>query len=299
MRELCLPLPPYPWRFDLLLQFVKRIAYPARMLAQDDTLWRYIEGQLLSYQGTGDAIIVRGAALSASTEAQVRRASMRWLGLCRDLTDFYTFARADSELWQIIEPLQGLPIFGTETVFEALITLIIEQHITWKTAMRSQRSLMQIFGEGANVLAGRVYDFPHCQELAAAESEALKVLKITNRRIALIIDIARAVCHGELDLESMRHLSPSEAYKRLMEIKGVGHWTASNVIGRALGEYPFVSHNDVALQAAVRHYFHADKGEKSASQVIETLGKYGEYAGLAGHFLLLRWVLDHYPALQP
>ena len=45
----------------------------------------------------------------------------------------------------------GLPIFCTETIFEALITLIIEQHITWKNALRYQRTLMQNCSIGAQV----------------------------------------------------------------------------------------------------------------------------------------------------
>ena len=192
-----------------------------------------------------------------------------------------------------------MPVFCTETVFEALVTLIIEQHITWKTALRSQRSLMAMFSEGRCVADQRVFDFPSPEQLAALAPVQLKGLKITDRRSALIIEIARAVCRGALDLESLRHQEPEAAYEYLMRIKGVGHWTASNTIGRAFGVFPYVSQNDVALQSALRHFFFGGDGEKSAASVLETLGKYGKYAGLAAHFLLLRWVLDHYPRLCP
>ena len=298
MRQLRLPRPAHAYRFDLLLEFVKRIAYPARMVAQGDVLWRFTGGQLLAYRATPDAIIATGASLTASNSDRIRRRSLRCLGLCRDLSDFYRFAQSDSTLWQVIEPLVGLPVFCTETVFEALITLIIEQHITWKTALRSQRELMSLFGAGRGVAGARVYDFPSPEQLAALEPVQLRSLKITHGRSALIIDIARAVGRGDLDLESLRHEEPDDAYKYLMQIKGVGHWTASNAIGRAFGVYPFVSQNDVALQAALRHFFFGGDGVKSAASVLEALGKYGEYAGLAAHFLLLRWVLDRYPRLS-
>ena len=219
------------------------------------------------------------------------------MGLCRDLTAFYDFAQAEEMLWRAIEPLVGLPLICTELVFEALITLVIEQHITWKTAMRSQRQLMSLFSGGVSVNGQTVYDFPAPSQLAELEPRQLKALKITDRRSALIIDIAKAVCRGQLDLESIRCVETQVAYDRLMMIKGVGHWTASNVIGRALGQYPFVSQNDVALQAALQHYFFAGEGEKSAAQVVDTLSEYGGFAGLAGHFLLLRWVLDRYPSV--
>ena len=297
MREIRLPLPPYAYRFNLLLEFVTRIAHPARLVVEGDTLWRFTDGQLLSYRQEGDAIVVCGESLSSANEDRIKRLSFHCLGLGQDLTAFYDFAAADQMLWSVVGPLRGLPIFCTETVFEALITLIIEQHITWKNALRYQRTLMQNFDKGASFGRATVYPFPSPQQLARASQADLKPLKITNRRIDMIIGIARAVAAGELDSKAVGQLEPRAAYDWLMGIKGVGHWTANNVIGRALGAYPFVSQNDVALQAAVQFYFHDGKGQKSPELVTNTLSRYEEYAGLVGHFLLLRWVLDRYPPI--
>ena len=295
MTEIRLPLPAYAYRFDLLLEFVRRIAYPARLVVCGDTLWRFTEGQLLCFRESADVIIVSGESLPADSVRRIEQTSRRCLGLDQDLTEFYSLAQSDAALWPVVEPLVGLPIFPSESVFEALVTLIIEQHIAWKSALRSQRELLRIAGCSLVVGQTPVYDFPAPAGLARASRAELTPLKITNKRIDLIIAIAGAVDRGELDLESLHCLPTEEAYERLLSIKGVGHWTASNVIGRALGRYPYVSHNDVALQAAVRHYFHDGAGQKSADQVSATLGRYGEFAGMAGHFTLLRWVLDRYP----
>ena len=298
MREIRLPLPPYAYSFDLLLEFNTRIAHPARLVVDCETLWRFTDGQLLAYHQEGDDIVVRGESLSRANEDRIKRVSCHCLGLCRDLTAFYEYAAGDRMLWRAVGPLRGLPIFCAETVFEALITLIIEQHITWKNAMRYQRTLMQIFDRGASVGRATVYRFPSPQQLAGAARSDLKALKITNRRIDIIMEIAQAVTEGEIELESIRHVEARTAYDSLMRIKGVGHWTANNALGRALGDYPFVSQNDVALQAAVQFYFHDGKGQKSPDLVTKSLGHYDEYAGLAGHFLLLRWVLDRYPPIR-
>lgn len=294
MNEIRLPLPPYPYRFDLLLDFARRIAHPARLVVLGDTLWRFTAGRLLSYRQENDFIVIAGASLSPQDEARVVASSRRVLGLCRDLGDFYGAARADAALWQVVEPLVGLPIHCAETVFEALVTLIIEQHITWKTALRSQRRLLQFVGRRASIGKFCVYDFPKPAQLACATRQTLKPLKITNKRIDLIISTAAAVNCGDLDLESIRQLPPEQACKKLLELNGVGPWTAGNVVGRACGSYPYISANDVALQAAIQRYFYAGEGAKGAAQVRDTLERYGEYAGMAGHFVLLRWVFDNY-----
>jgi len=298
MRKLHLPLPAHIYKFDLLLAFVRRIAHPARLVVQDGALWRFTGGQLLSYRQAGGAIVVCGEGSRAEDAAFLKRKSRHCLGLCADLTAFFDFAQRDDRLWRVIEPVYGTPLFCTETVFEALVTLIIEQHITWKTAMRAQQTLMQIFHSGAQVGRATVYDFPQPRQLAGAKRADLKPLKITNRRVDMIIDIASAVSNGELDLESISALQPRTAYERLLTIKGVGHWTANNTLGRALGAYPTISQNDVALQAAVARYFHGGAPVKSAELVVDTLTEYGEFAGLAGHFTLLRWVLDRYPPIS-
>ncbi|MCY4072588.1 MAG: hypothetical protein OXG60_14940 [Chloroflexi bacterium] len=295
MVEHYLALPSFPYRFDLLLEVVRRNAYPARMIVEGDSLWRFIGGKLLCFRQDGDVIVLTGPALRESDPSRLHDLSRQILGLDHDLSDFHAIARRDERLWRQIEPLIGLPLFCSETVFEALITLIIEQHISWKNALRSQRTLMQILDSGVMRGGHKIHDFPTPQQLAALEAKHLKPLKITNGRINLMLSIARDARDGVLDLEGLRGLEASEAYSRLMSIKGVGHWTAANVLGRAFGEYPYVSHNDVALQSAVHHYFYRGAGEKSAKQVLETLEAYGEYAGLAGHFILLRWVLDRYP----
>lgn len=294
MSEIHIPLPSHRYRFELLLEFVRRIAYPARMLVRDNRLWRFTAGRLLAYRQEGDAIVALGRGAPSVDDMLVHERSRHVLGIDHDLSAFYDFVESDARLWKIIEPVAGFPLFCTETVFEALITLIIEQHITWKNALRGQQTLMRMPVNETATTENCVFSFPSARALARLRRDDLKPLKITNSRIDLIIRLARKVSSGELDLESVCSMDSKLAYESLMSIKGVGHWTAANVLGRALGRFPFVSHNDVALQSAVCRYFGVDENLKSSQLVLDTLLPFGEYAGLIGHFILLRWVLDRY-----
>ena len=294
MTAIRLPLPDYAWRFDLLLDFARRIPYPARMVASADALWRFTGGALMSYRRDGAALLIEAHDTSLDAELLLRRS--RWvLGMDSDLSAFYAFAKTDERLWQVIAPVCGMPLIRAESVFEALISLIIEQHISWRFASRAQQVLLKLAGDCAKAGGMTVCDFPSPRQIDRCDRETLRPLKITNRRIDLILRLARDACAGDLDLEALSRIAPEDAYVRLLEIKGVGHWTAANVIGRAFGVYPYASHNDVALQAAVNLYFWQGRGEKGAAQTRDTLDGYGEYAGLVGHLTLLRWVLERYP----
>jgi len=295
-----LPVRHPPFDFEKLLAIMGRFAYPVRNCVYNNCLWRINRSgtgfALVCHQYTDEAIHVylAGQVGDISTQHILER-SQQVLGLELDLSAFYAFAQADNRLWNIIQPLYGMPVFRTETVFEALVTLIIEQHIAWVNAVKSQMVLLQWNNDCIRFGDTIVYAFPTPHQLAVAEAESLKPLKITNKRIDFIIRIAQDNIAGVLNLEEIRNMPIEDAYQTLMAIKGVGHWTASNVLSRALGRFPFVTQNDVALQAAVNHYFYSDVGKKSAGQVSDTFAPYGEFAGLAADFTLLRWVLDRYP----
>jgi DNA-3-methyladenine glycosylase II len=183
-------------------------------------------------------------------------------------------------------------------VFEALMTTIIEQQIAWVAAQKAVHWLAAWAGAGIRHDGQTFYAFPTPDQIAAATVETLTPLKITFRRMRLMIDIAGQVASGTLDLERLTQGTYDEAYAALTAVKGIGHWTAAWTLTRAFGAlHPYVGHNDVALQAAVNRYFYNGEGKKSAEQTQRTFARYGAFGGLAAHYTVLRWVLEKYAAV--
>jgi DNA-3-methyladenine glycosylase II len=212
-----------------------------------------------------------------------------------DWQPFYEVARLDVRLWGVVEPLLGLPELRTASVFDALMLTIIEQQINWVTAQKAQRWLVEWVGNKLEY-AGRIhYAFPTPAQIAAATVDDLKPLKITFKRMALMIDVASQMTNGQLDLEGLRQVSPAEAYKQLVAIKGIGHWTAAVTLERAFGHTDWVAYNDVGLQAATNRYFLGGSGRIPAELLVEIFARYGAYAGLAARYTLFRWVFEQYP----
>lgn len=213
-----------------------------------------------------------------------------------DLAPFYAYARTDSTLWQILQPVVGLHWVRVPTVFEALMTTIIEQQIAWTAAQKAQRWLVEWGGQHIPHNGRTYYAFPTPAQIAAATPEIFTPMKITFRRMGVMIAIAQQVAEGTLDLEAIRQMPADAAYQALVSLKGVGHWTAAWTLQRAWGYHNYVGHQDVALQAAVNHYFYGGVGRIPAEKVMETFAQYGEYAGIAANHTIVRWVLDRYKA---
>ncbi|MEZ4669464.1 MAG: hypothetical protein R3E39_16275 [Anaerolineae bacterium] len=304
MRHLTTLYPTPPYNFDLLLDFLNRFAHWTLDVPRDGAYWRTLprDGGLalvrVSSSGSVNepALDVHMVASTGAVDEQaVIETLQHILPLTHDRSSFHDCARNDGALWAVVEPLLGMPELRGATLYEALMQTIIEQQIAWVTAQKAQRWLIEWAGNFIEFDDYRYYAFPRPQQLVAATVEDLTPLKITFKRMALMIDLAGQVASGQLDLEGLRHVPPDEAYKRLLAIKGIGHWTAVVSLERAFGYDGWVAHNDVVLQAATNRYFYGGQGRIPPEQVTQTFARYGEHAGLAARYTMFRWVLEQYP----
>lgn len=304
MQHLATLHPTPPYRFDLLLNLLARYAHPTLDIAHQGAYWRAIhrDGQIALLKvvagGTTDAptLDVYQAGGGLDTDLALERLR-RILDVNADHRPFYDFARGDPALWRVIKPLEGLPNVRAASLFEGLVQTIIEQQISWTGAQRAQRWLVKWANNRIWRAGVDYYAFPTPEQIAVATVADLTPLKITFKRMALLIDVARRVVSGQLDLEGLGQVSPESAYRTLLAVKGIGHWTAVVALDRAFGHHFGVAHTDVVLQIAVNRYFFGGEGRAPADLTADTFARYGHFAGVAAHYVLSRYVLDSYPAL--
>jgi DNA-3-methyladenine glycosylase II len=219
------------------------------------------------------------------------------LNLHVDLSEFYQYARTDPVLSNTVEEIYGLRTLAADSIFEALILSIIEQQISLRMAHAAERWLIEWAGEHIEH-QGVVYSaFPTPERLATATVEELKPLKITFQRMARILEIARAVTDGSLDLEGLRTMPQQDAYAILRSIKGVGHWTAIWTMIKGMGYYGNFGSADVGLRAAVNAYYFGLSGNASREIVDTLLARYVPFDGIAAFYTLMRWALEKYDYL--
>lgn len=170
--------------------------------------------------------------LGLDTDAAGYERRVRRLGLARDL----------------IGNRVGLRVPLTATVFEGLVWAVIGQQVNLAFAFRCRAALVERAGRPA---PGGLVAHPDARALAALEPADLAALKLTRRKSATIVDVARRVAEDELDLERLDRVSARRAEERLLALAGVGPWTAQYVLMRALGLADCVPAGDSALATAL------------------------------------------------
>lgn len=291
------PLAP-PYRFDRLLTLLSRWRSPTVDHAVDGAFRRAfmtLRGPVLIEARQVGQDRLRVQALTGTDEDLSELAARaRWvLALESPVNEFWQWAGGASDALRApFEPIWGLPLPRSDTLFEALIYTIIEQQISWVGAQRAQRILCQIAGTLLEHDGMTYWCAPEPEALAGLTTTDLKPLKITDRRSGLLIRLAHEVADGRLDLHALHDMDESARLAWLLSIKGIGPWTALMIHMRAFGPASQAPSNDVALKAAVRIYWpeHADAPDPVAA----AFDPYGAYAGSAAALILSRYVIDRY-----
>ena len=173
----------------------------------------------------------------------------------------------------------GIRILRQEP-FEALISFIISQNNNIKRISGIVERLCENFGEQIGEGTSPRYSFPTAERLAELSPDDLAPIRAGFRH-RYIIDGARKVADGTIDLETLRTLPYDEAKAELMTITGVGVKVADCVLLYGLHKlegFPL----DVWMKRAMAVLF---DGMDPAV--------FGEYAGIAQQYIF------HYSRLHP
>jgi len=208
-----------------------------------------------------------------------------------DISPFYAMAEADPVLDRLCAHFRGMRIPQAPTVFETVISAILEQQVNLSFAHQVKKALIDTYG-GSVEFEGRRYNaFPEPAALAIVTPRELRRLKISGPKARYMIAISRATLDGSLDLDGMRGLEAGLAHARLMEQKGVGPWTAHYVGLRALGHLDCLPAADVGLRKVVRELYGLRK-QPSPARVEQLAARWSGWRSYATFYLWLTYWED-------
>jgi 3-methyladenine DNA glycosylase/8-oxoguanine DNA glycosylase len=123
--------------------------------------------------------------------------------------------------------------------------------------------------------------------LAGAAVDDLRGLQFSTAKAAAVVEFARAVAAGRVDLATLARLEDEEVVARLVAFPGIGRWTAEWLLARTLGRARVVA-GDLGVRKAVGAAY-LDGRMPSEAEVRAATAHWGPAAGVAQQ-LLLHWL---------
>ena len=106
--------------------------------------------------------------------------------------------------------------------------------------------------------------------IAVKAPDDLMPLGLSRRKAEYLIGIADEIKSGRLNLTNLKSMNGDDAQKRLVEIRGIGKWTADNFRLFALGDMDAWPASDLALQEGMKRLKNLD--ERPSGQDLFALG---------------------------
>ncbi|MER7398117.1 DNA-3-methyladenine glycosylase 2 family protein [Streptomyces sp. NPDC000151] len=176
----------------------------------------------------------------------------------------------------------GLRLVRTGLVLESLIPSILEQKVTSDEAYRAWRLLLQRFGEPAPGPHERLRVLPDARGWAMIPSWEWHRAGVDAKRSDTIVRAARVARR----LEEAAHMDLPDALHRLQLVRGIGPWTAAEVLQRSNGAPDALTLGDLHLPRIAVYALTGRMGGTD-EEMLELLAPYEGQRHRASRFLLL------------
>lgn len=249
-----------PYAFDGVLGFLAYRAIDGVEARDGDRFRRVV---VIEHRGSRHAGWIevrhaqRRAALQVIVSPSLSRVIPQVLARVRHVFDL---ACDPGEVAAALGPLAardpGMRVPGTFDGFEAGVRAIAGQQVSVRAMTTLLARIAERFGEAVEGLpAGLRFAFPDAAALARVPPQAIAEVGMPQARARSIVALARAVVDG---LELAPGVNVDTTLARLVELPGIGPWTAQYIAMRGLGWPDAFPASDLGVRKAL--------GESSAAE---------------------------------
>ncbi len=128
------------------------------------------------------------------------------------------------------------------TRFQALVQSILSQQLSTKVADVIINRFIKLY---------RPKKFPTPQDVLKTPNTKLRALGISHAKISYIKNLAQHIIDKKLKLQTIHTLSDEAIIEHLVQVKGIGKWTAEMFMIFMLQRPDIFSHGDLGLKNAI------------------------------------------------
>ncbi len=157
--------------------------------------------------------------------------------------------------------------------FQSLVRAIVAQQISVAAA----RTIMER-------IARRVGEPMTAEAFALLNVAALRELGVSRQKAGFCLDLTQKVLDGTVRLQNFARRSDEEIIKELVQVKGIGTWTAQMFLIFCLGRLDVLPVDDLGIKNAVHRNYRLNE-LPNREQIVELARPWRPYASIASWYL--------------
>lgn len=244
---------------------------------EDGSYTGVAKGKVANVSASDHRLLIKGASMKDLDEVW-----FDYFDLGRDYGKLKAFLiKKDEVMKKAVEFGEGMRIIRQD-MWEMLISFIISANNRIPMIMKVVGDISKMYGEKIEFSGKTFYSFPQPASISVKSLEELSVCK-AGFRCKYIIETARMVQNGDIDIYSVGNLETAQARETLKKFPGVGDKVADCVLLSTGTKYD-VFPTDVWVKRVMEELYF--KREASLSEIQAFAREYfGEIAGLAQQYL--------------
>jgi len=165
--------------------------------------------------------------------------------------------------------------------FGTLVSSIISQQISTAAASTIKLRLHQAIMDRAGKKSLPSVSAEH---LLQFDLDSLREIGISRQKATYLIDLATKVSEGKLDLKKLGRLDDEQIIEQLIEVKGIGRWTAQMFLMFSMARLDVLPVDDLGIKNAVQRQYNLEESP-SPKQIEEIASPWRPYATIASWYL--------------
>ncbi len=165
--------------------------------------------------------------------------------------------------------------------FGTLVSSIISQQISTAAASTIKQRLHQAIMDrsGKKTLPSLSAD-----DLLQFDLDSFREIGISRQKATYLLDLATKVSEGKLNLKNLGRLDDEQIIEQLIEVKGIGRWTAQMFLMFSMARLDVLPVDDLGIKNAVQRQYNLDESP-SPKQIEEIASPWRPYATIASWYL--------------
>src|SRR5688500_2228783 len=157
--------------------------------------------------------------------------------------------------------------------FGALIRAIVYQQLSGKAAGTIHARFLALFPDGE----------PTAPAITAKSDAELRSVGLSRQKIGYLRDLSERVQRESLPLDHVDTLEDTQLIEHLVQVKGIGRWTAQMFLMFKLGRPNVLPDLDLGIQNAIKRAYR--KRKCSPKDVLRIGSKWSPYSSIACWYL--------------